>query len=90
MSWHRGRISLVSGGVEPDLWRSESWQTCFPLHRGELCWLQENGMAFGMCASPSALMAVSMMDSHLSSHENPQAQVGGVNISQASTGQTAL
>lgn len=46
-------------------------------------------MAAGMCASPSALMAVSMMDSHLALCENPQAQVGGESISQASTGQTA-
>lgn len=46
-------------------------------------------MAAGMCASPSALMAVSMRDSHLALCENPQAQVGGKSISQVSTGQIA-
>lgn len=46
-------------------------------------------MVFGMCVSPSTLLAVSMMDSRLAFHESLQAQVGGVNISQASTGQIA-
>lgn len=46
-------------------------------------------MAAGVRASPSTLMAASMKDSHLALHENPQAQVGGENVSQASTAQIA-
>lgn len=46
-------------------------------------------MAAGMCASPSALMTISMTYSHFALCENVWAQVGGETISHASTGQIA-
>lgn len=46
-------------------------------------------MAAGMCASPSALMTISMTYCHLALCDNVWAQVGGETISHASTGQVA-